>query len=121
MFQPFALAAGSREPLMIGAVLSIFTAGELTVALFRALSIAVTVELSPTPSTVNCSGPAGLAVAIPAVLAYNAFVRSNRVVLAQLDSFAHDLYAFLTTGSHVNDVASVLPLRTPPLVVRGAS
>ena len=60
---------------------------------------------------------AGLAVAIPAVLAYNAFVRSNRVVLAQLDSFAHDLYAFLTTGSRVNDVAPVVPLkrrRWPP-------
>ena len=28
---------------------------------------------------------AGLAVAIPAVLAYNACVRANRVVLAQLD------------------------------------
>jgi biopolymer transport protein ExbB len=64
---------------------------------------------------------AGLAVAIPAVLAYNAFVRSNRVVLAQLDSFAHDLYAFLTTGSRVNDVASVVPLKTPPLAVRGAT
>ena len=43
----------------------------------------------------------GLAVAIPAVLAYNAFVRSNRVVLARLDAFAHDLHAVLTTGSHV--------------------
>lgn len=43
---------------------------------------------------------AGLAVAIPAVLAYNAFVRSNRVVLGKLDAFAHDLFAFLTTGTH---------------------
>jgi len=43
---------------------------------------------------------AGLAVAIPAVLAYNAFTRSNRLVLAQLDAFAHDLFAILTTGSH---------------------
>jgi biopolymer transport protein ExbB len=43
----------------------------------------------------------GLAVAIPAVLAYNAFVRSNRLVLAQLDAYAHDLYAVLTTGSHL--------------------
>jgi biopolymer transport protein ExbB len=43
----------------------------------------------------------GLAVAIPAVLAYNAFVRQNRLVLAQLDAYAHDLYAVLTTGSHV--------------------
>lgn len=45
----------------------------------------------------------GLVVAVPAVLAYNSFVRSNRMVLAQLDSFAHDLFSLLTTGSHVND------------------
>jgi len=40
----------------------------------------------------------GLAVAIPAVLAYNFFVRSNRVYLGRLDAFAHDLFTFLTTG-----------------------
>ena len=45
----------------------------------------------------------GLAVAIPAVLAYNAFVRSNRLVLARLDAFAHDLFAFLTTGAHFSE------------------
>lgn len=44
----------------------------------------------------------GLAVAIPAVLAYNMFVRRNRVLLAQLDAFAHDLYAFLTTGQQID-------------------
>lgn len=44
---------------------------------------------------------AGLAVAIPAVLAYNAFTRVNRVALAELDGFAHDLLALLTTGSRV--------------------
>jgi len=43
----------------------------------------------------------GLAVAIPAVLAYNAFVRSNRVFLSRLDAFAHDLFAFLSTGQQV--------------------
>ena len=43
----------------------------------------------------------GLAVAIPAVLAYNAFVRSNRVFLGRLDAFAHDLFAFLSTGQQV--------------------
>jgi biopolymer transport protein ExbB len=53
----------------------------------------------------------GLAVAIPAVLAYNFSVRRNRMVLARLDSFAHDLFAFLTTGSHVNEAAGVTPLR----------
>ncbi len=41
----------------------------------------------------------GLAVAIPAVLAYNAFTRANRVILAELDGFAHDLFAFLATGN----------------------
>lgn len=45
----------------------------------------------------------GLAVAIPAVLAYNGFVRSNRVYLAQLDTFAHDLFSFLSTGQPVNN------------------
>ncbi len=34
----------------------------------------------------------GLAVAIPAVLAYNAFVRSNRVTIATLERFAHDVF-----------------------------
>jgi biopolymer transport protein ExbB len=64
---------------------------------------------------------AGLAVAIPAVLAYNAFVRSNRLVLAQLDSFAHDLFSFLTTGSHLNDIAPVTQLKTAPVAaVKGA-
>jgi biopolymer transport protein ExbB len=38
----------------------------------------------------------GLAVAIPAVLAYNAFSRRNRLWLARLDNFAHDLYALVT-------------------------
>lgn len=46
---------------------------------------------------------AGLAVAIPAVLAYNAFVRANRVVLAELDGFAHDLLAVVTTGRRLRD------------------
>ncbi|NWG87767.1 MAG: MotA/TolQ/ExbB proton channel family protein [Hydrogenophilaceae bacterium] len=40
----------------------------------------------------------GLAVAIPAVLAYNAFTRANRLLLAELDGFAHDLFAFMSTG-----------------------
>jgi biopolymer transport protein ExbB len=56
----------------------------------------------------------GLAVAIPAVLAYNFSVRRNRLVLARLDSFAHDLFAFLTTGSHVTEPVNVAPLRGTP-------
>jgi biopolymer transport protein ExbB len=40
----------------------------------------------------------GLAVAIPAVLAYNAFNRRNRMWLAKLDAFAHDLYVLTTVG-----------------------
>ncbi|HEX7636510.1 MAG TPA: MotA/TolQ/ExbB proton channel family protein [Noviherbaspirillum sp.] len=43
----------------------------------------------------------GLVVAIPAVLAYNAFNRVNRITLAELDAFAHDLHAYLTTGARV--------------------
>ncbi|HET6786324.1 MAG TPA: hypothetical protein VFH49_00065, partial [Aquabacterium sp.] len=40
----------------------------------------------------------GLAVAIPAVMAYNWLTRSNRVWSARLDAFAFELFTFLSTG-----------------------
>jgi biopolymer transport protein ExbB len=43
----------------------------------------------------------GLFVAIPAVLAYNFFVRSNAKINARFDEFAHDLHDFFATGSRV--------------------
>ncbi|MBS0451058.1 MAG: MotA/TolQ/ExbB proton channel family protein [Proteobacteria bacterium] len=43
----------------------------------------------------------GLAVAIPAVLGYNALVRGNKFVLTKLNSFAHDLHAYFVTGARV--------------------
>jgi biopolymer transport protein ExbB len=56
----------------------------------------------------------GLVVAIPAVLGYNFLVRINRVMLAQLDAFAHDLFTFLATGAKIETAtaSSVLPLRS---------
>lgn len=41
----------------------------------------------------------GLAVALPSVLIFNLFTRLNRLRLAALEGFAHDLYALFTTGS----------------------
>jgi biopolymer transport protein ExbB len=46
----------------------------------------------------------GLGVAIPAVLAYNYFVRVNRDTYSKFDTFAHDLHDFFATGSRVGDV-----------------
>ena len=43
----------------------------------------------------------GLGVAIPSVLAYNFFVRANRVTLGQFDEFAHDLHDYFATGARV--------------------
>lgn len=40
----------------------------------------------------------GLAVAIPAAIAYNTFARANRNTLSRLNSFAYDVFAFLATG-----------------------
>ena len=48
----------------------------------------------------------GLAVAIPAVLAYNLFTRRNRTWLARLDAFAHDLYVLITVGAKANSSAA---------------
>ena len=86
-------------------------------AVYHAL---VNIGLSGQGTLDRVAGPVGealiitalrLAVAIPAVLAYNGFVRSNRLVLARLDGFAHDLFAVLTTGSHVGDADTVVPLK----------
>ena len=55
----------------------------------------------------------GLAVAIPAVLGYNALVRGNKYVMTKLNSFAHDLHAFFATGARVGNAnhANVVPLK----------
>ncbi|MDB5732191.1 MAG: MotA/TolQ/ExbB proton channel [Variovorax sp.] len=56
----------------------------------------------------------GLAVAIPAVLGYNALVRGNKFVLTKLNSFAHDLHAYFVTGARVSSGGPdtiVVPLR----------
>jgi biopolymer transport protein ExbB len=59
----------------------------------------------------------GLAVAIPAALAYNFFTRRNRVWLAELDAFAHDVLnlvsvepesAETTPGARVRPMSAAL-------------
>ncbi len=45
----------------------------------------------------------GLAVAIPAVLGYNALVRANKSVLLRLNRFAHDLHGYFVTGARVGN------------------
>ena len=58
----------------------------------------------------------GLAVAIPAVLGYNALVRGNKGVIGKLNRFAYDLHALFVTGSRVGSngafkASQVLPIR----------
>jgi len=43
----------------------------------------------------------GLAVAIPAVLAYNALLRTNKKIDGALNRFGYELHAFLVTGARV--------------------
>ena len=57
----------------------------------------------------------GLAVAIPAVLAYNFFNRSNRLVLNELDGFAHDLFAFMSTGIRGQETGSRASAQKQPV------
>ena len=48
----------------------------------------------------------GLAVAIPAVLGYNALVRGNKFIIARMNRFAHDLHAYHVTGARIGTAAS---------------
>jgi biopolymer transport protein ExbB len=55
----------------------------------------------------------GLAVAIPAVLGYNALLRGHKQVASKLSRFAHDLHAYLLTGARVgNRSAQVVQLKS---------
>jgi len=60
---------------------------------------------------------AGLAVAIPAVLAYNFFVRANRTLAGKLNAFSNELFTMLATGARIGEAAVVEALRPP----RGAA
>ncbi|MBI4989164.1 MAG: MotA/TolQ/ExbB proton channel family protein [Rhodocyclales bacterium] len=51
---------------------------------------------------------AGIGVALPAVLAYNAIGRLNRELLAELDAFARDLHACFTAGARPHAEARAL-------------
>ena len=44
----------------------------------------------------------GLAVAIPAVLAYNGLMRGNKGIVSALNRFAHDLHAYFVTGTRID-------------------
>jgi biopolymer transport protein ExbB len=56
----------------------------------------------------------GLAVAIPAVVAYNAFTRGNRVLTGRLDAFAFELHSFLTMGEALGADTQSPARQTPP-------
>lgn len=67
----------------------------------------VAIGLSGSGSLDKVAGPVGealimtglgLAVALPAVMGYNWLTRTNRVLFAKLDSFAFELFAFLSSG-----------------------
>jgi biopolymer transport protein ExbB len=57
----------------------------------------------------------GLAVAIPAVLGYNALVRGNKGVIMKLNRFAHDLHAYFITGARVTPSAAGASARVVPM------
>jgi biopolymer transport protein ExbB len=58
----------------------------------------------------------GLAVAVPAVVGYNALSRANRVLAARLDAFAYELHTFVCMGHALGhgSVASASPVQPLP-------
>jgi biopolymer transport protein ExbB len=60
----------------------------------------------------------GLAVAIPAAVAYNAFARANRNTLAELNSFAHDVFTFLATGLKGSVAADAVKATSERIIAR---
>jgi len=92
----FLASVGSTSPFigLFGTVWGIYHA---LVSLSGATQVVLDKVAGPVGEALIMTA-AGLFVAIPAVLAYNAFTRTNRLTLARLDGFAHDLHAYLVTG-----------------------
>ena len=77
----------------------------------------------------------GLAVAIPAVMAYNVYTRRNRVTASRLDAFAYELHTFVAMGqplgsgalpsapavSATTTAGAPVALTPPPTAARRAS
>lgn len=68
----------------------------------------VNISINGTPSLGVISGPIGeslimtafgLFVAIPAVLSYNSFIRSNSLEMIEINAFANDLQSYLNVGT----------------------
>lgn len=93
----FLASVGSTAPFigLFGTVWGIYHA---LIALSGSTSVVLDKVAGPVGEALIMTA-AGLFVAIPAVLAYNALTRANRLVMAQLDGFAHDLHAFFATGA----------------------
>jgi len=77
LFHPLLLGVGETLVVASGGVLSIFTAGEVTVALLPALSVTVTVPITAAPSVEKSSGlvvgfvlatPEGLPLAVKGIV-----------------------------------------------------
>ena len=92
----FLASVGSTSPFigLFGTVWGIYHA---LVSLSGATQVVLDKVAGPVGEALIMTA-AGLFVAIPAVLACNAFTRTNRLTLARLDGFAHDLHAYLVTG-----------------------
>ncbi len=93
----FLASVGSTAPFigLFGTVWGIYHA---LVALSGSTSVVLDKVAGPVGEALIMTAT-GLFVAIPAVLAYNALTRANRLAMAQLDGFAHDLHAYHTTGT----------------------
>lgn len=63
----------------------------------------------------------GLAVAVPAVIAYNAIGRRNRVLAARLDAFAFELHTVVATGRAIGRPAADGAARPATAPIRAAA
>ena len=61
----------------------------------------------------------GLAVAVPAVLAYNWLMRRNKAVLEQLARFTNDIHGYIMSGGAVKPV--MVSARTPATTATGTA
>ena len=63
----------------------------------------------------------GLAVAVPAVMAYNWLMRRNKAIIEELARFTNDLHGYMMSGGAVRPAAAAARGAAPPKAPSGAT
>src|SRR5436305_1980432 len=104
---PYRLMAALQQVGLFGTVIGIYRA---LIKIGAAGQASIDAVAGPVGESLIMTA-LGLAVAVPAVLAYNWLMRRNKAIVEELASFANDLHGYMMSGGAVKPTVQAAPAR----------